>query len=160
MFEPLLARKHQLLECAPMPHPLAVLADRRRVSQVLSNLIGNATKFTPEGGRITLGVTPAGDFARFVVSDTGPGIGSNDLVHIFDRFWQARATPRRGSGLGLAIARGIIEAHGGRIWVESELGRGSTFSFSVPAVPVEPPATNASPRGQAQSLRSREMPDA
>ena len=138
----------------------AANVDEARIVQVISNLLGNAIKFTDTDGRITVRVREGDGMVTISVQDTGIGIEPGAVPHIFDRFWQARATPRRGSGLGLAIARGIIEAHGGRIWVESELGRGSTFSFSVPAVPVEPPATNASPRGQAQSLRSREMPDA
>jgi PAS domain S-box-containing protein len=132
MFEPLLARKNQRFECAGLPHALVVLADRRRVSQVLSNLIGNATKFTPEGGRITLDVTPSGEFARFAVSDTGPGISRHDLAHIFDRFWQARRVRRGGVGLGLAITKGIVEAHGGSISAESHAGVGTTFVFTLP----------------------------
>ena len=107
--------------------------DEARIVQVISNLLGNAIKFTDTDGRITIRAREADGMVTISVQDTGMGIEASAVPHIFDRFWQARATPRRGSGLGLAIARGIIEAHGGKIWVESELGRGSTFSFSVPA---------------------------
>ena len=132
MFEPLLARKNQALECRAPLRPLLVSADRRRVNQVLSNLVGNANKFTPEGGRITLEVVPAEACARFAISDTGPGISREDLPHIFDRFWQARRVRRGGVGLGLAISKGIVDAHGGSIWAESCAGVGTTFFFTLP----------------------------
>jgi len=109
-----------------------VTADASRIVQVITNLLGNAVKFTEAGGIVTIRVRNEPSALIVSVSDTGSGIAPEALPHIFDRFWQARATPRAGSGLGLAIARGIIEAHGGRIWVESELGKGSTFSFSLP----------------------------
>lgn len=106
--------------------------DRHRVLQVFSNLLNNAVKFTPAAGRITVRAarTSAGG-CRFEVSDTGPGLAPDQLAHVFDRFWQARKTAHMGSGLGLAIARGIIEAHRGRIWVESTPGHGTTFSFEL-----------------------------
>jgi signal transduction histidine kinase len=107
-------------------------ADRDRVLQVLWNLVGNAVKFTPPGGSVTLSVHPDGDMARFAVTDTGPGIPEKDVPRVFDRFWQASRSDKRGAGLGLSIARGIVEAHGGRIWVSSVLHRGSTFSFTLP----------------------------
>jgi signal transduction histidine kinase len=110
-----------------------VHADRSRVLQVFGNLIANALKFTPEGGEVRVWAEPAGDFVRFSVSDTGPGINDDDMPHVFDRFWQARRSREGGAGLGLAIARGIIDAHGGKLWVESEVGRGSTFIFTLPA---------------------------
>jgi PAS domain S-box-containing protein len=115
-----------------------VKADRRRVLQVFSNLLGNALKFTPPGGRILLRAARAGEDVRFSVSDTGPGIPAEQREHVFDRYWQARETAHAGAGLGLAIAKGLVEAHGGRIWVESTPGEGSTFSFTLPdAVPQE-----------------------
>ncbi|WP_407741430.1 ATP-binding protein [Hyalangium sp.] len=110
----------------------AVLADRDRLLQVFSNLMGNTLKFTPAGGALWVGVRVEGEQVRFHVRDTGPGIPPESLAHIFDRFWQADRTDRRGAGLGLSIARGIVEAHGGKLQVESEPGRGSTFSFTVP----------------------------
>jgi PAS domain S-box-containing protein len=109
-----------------------VLADPSRIQQVLSNLVGNAIKFTPRGGRITLRARLESAEVRLAVIDTGPGIPPDQLPHVFGRFWQARTSDTRGIGLGLAIARGIVEAHRGRIWVESRPGEGSTFYFTLP----------------------------
>ena len=109
-----------------------VRADAARVIQVISNLVGNALKFTREGGEVVLACEPAPGELRVSVHDTGPGIAREQLPHVFGRFWQADGTDRRGLGLGLAIARGIVEGHGGRIWVESEVGRGSVFRFTLP----------------------------
>ena len=114
----------------------SVSADRGRIFQVFSNLVGNALKFTPNGGRIDVRGRISGDEAVFTIADTGAGIPAENLPHLFDRFWQARETRRAGAGLGLYIARGIIEAHGGRLWVESTLGVGTTFSFTLPRSPV------------------------
>ena len=111
-----------------------VCADAERVLQVLTNLVGNATKFTPAGGRVTVSVDADGDAVLFRVSDTGPGIPREHLAHLFELYWHAQRNARsRGSGYGLAIANGIVVAHGGRIWVDSTLGVGSTFSFTIPA---------------------------
>ena len=112
-----------------------VFADRHRMLQVFENLIGNAIKFTPTGGRITLGVVPQADSVLCYVRDTGRGIPAEELPHLFDRFWQPRRSreeTRSGAGLGLPIVKGIVEAHGGRIWVESAPGEGSTFYFTIP----------------------------
>lgn len=111
-----------------------VLADRDRVLQVFSNLLSNAIKFTPEGGTIRVSAQARGNEVIFTVADSGPGIAPEEIEHLFDRFWQATHAHRAGAGLGLAIAKGIVEAHGGRIWVESELGGGTVFTFSLPAV--------------------------
>ncbi|CAA9311605.1 MAG: hypothetical protein AVDCRST_MAG11-1532, partial [uncultured Gemmatimonadaceae bacterium] len=111
-----------------------VHADAERVVQVLTNLLGNALKFTPEGGSVAVRAARRGGEVVLSVADTGPGIPAGDLPHIFDRYWHAQRTARtRGSGLGLAIVRGIVEAHDGRAWAESTVGRGSTFSFTLPA---------------------------
>ncbi|HEX8823449.1 MAG TPA: PAS domain S-box protein [Archangium sp.] len=109
-----------------------VMADRGRVLQVFSNLIGNALRFTPAGGSITLGARREEGLVRFSVVDTGPGIPPEHLPHLFERFWQAKEGSREGAGLGLPIARGLVEAHGGRIEVASTPGQGSTFSFTLP----------------------------
>src|SRR5919109_2241629 len=119
------------LEMGAVDHSLRVRADTERVLQVLGNLVGNALKFAGRGGRVTLGVVESGEQAVFSVADTGPGIPPEEIPRLFDRFWQAR-TDRRGVGLGLTIARGIVESHGGRIWVDSVPGHGATFSFSLP----------------------------
>jgi PAS domain S-box-containing protein len=109
-----------------------VWADRDRLLQVFENLIGNALKFTPPGGSVTLSAAPRGDEVLFCVSDTGAGIAADDLPHVFDRFWQARGTAKLGAGLGLPIVKGIVEAHGGHVWVDSTPGHGSTFCFTIP----------------------------
>jgi signal transduction histidine kinase len=113
-----------------------VHADRHRVTQVLSNLIGNAMKFTPPGGRVVYRATPRNGHVLFLVSDTGPGIPHKNLKDIFNPYWQAKRTARLGAGLGLPIAKGIVEAHGGRIWAESEPGSGTTFYFTLPVARV------------------------
>jgi len=109
-----------------------VHADRARLLQVLSNLLGNAVKFSPDGATVTVGAAPSSDGVGFWVSDSGPGIDPAHLPRLFDRFWQARRGDRAGLGLGLAIAKGIVDAHGGRIWAESVPGQGSTFFFTLP----------------------------
>ncbi|HEX6085534.1 MAG TPA: ATP-binding protein [Thermoanaerobaculia bacterium] len=109
-----------------------VRADRHRVMQVLSNLIGNSMKFTPAGGRISMHAKLVGEEVLFSTSDTGPGIPREHLSDIFSPYWQAKRAERLGAGLGLPIAKGIVEAHGGRIWVESEPGRGTDFYFTLP----------------------------
>lgn len=114
-----------------------VRADRHRVMQVLSNLIGNSLKFTPPGGRIATTVKIDRGLVLFTVSDTGPGIPRENLHDIFSPYWQAKRAERLGAGLGLPIAKGIVEAHGGRIWVESEPGKGTTFYFTLPAAEAE-----------------------
>ena len=111
--------------------PRAV-ADPARIQQVISNLVGNAVKFTPAHGRIEIAALAEADEIVVRVCDTGAGIPPDQLPHVFRRFWQAASGDRRGIGLGLAIAQGIVDAHGGRIWVESTLGVGTTFSFTLP----------------------------
>ena len=106
--------------------------DRERTLQVLSNLLGNAVKFTPEDGKITLAVEALPNEVLVSVRDTGQGIPAADAPHIFDRYWQAKRSDRRGIGLGLPIAKGLVEAQGGKLWVESQPGRGTTFFFTLP----------------------------
>jgi signal transduction histidine kinase len=113
----------------PLPR---VHADRDRVLQVLSNLIGNAIKFTPAGGAIRVDAHPCGDAVRICVRDSGVGIAREALPHVFDRFWQGDQHDHRGAGLGLSIVKHIVEAHGGTIWAESDAGAGSTFCFTLP----------------------------
>jgi signal transduction histidine kinase len=98
---------------------------------VLSNLLGNAIKFTPEGGNITLRAERCGDELWITVVDTGPGIAADHLPHVFERYWKARPASRVGEGLGLYIAKGIVEAHGGRIWAESSNGARLTFTLPL-----------------------------
>jgi signal transduction histidine kinase len=132
MLEPLAREKSiklVVMEGADLP---AVRADSARVLQVFSNLIGNAVKFTPQGGEITLSAARGNGQVRCSVSDNGPGIPADQLPRIFGKFWQAKRSDNRGVGLGLAIARGIVEAHGGTIGVTSEVGQGSAFSFALP----------------------------
>ncbi|MEP6492126.1 MAG: ATP-binding protein [bacterium] len=110
-----------------------VRADGARIVQVLGNLMRNAIKFTPAGGRVVIGIEHRGDALEFTVRDTGVGISAESQSRVFDRYWQSSDGVRaRGSGLGLSIAKGIVEAHAGRIWVESVPGQGSTFAFTIP----------------------------
>ena len=113
-----------------------VCGDVDRLAQVLHNLLSNALRHTPEGGRIALSAQAEGEGVRLAVADTGSGIAPEDLPRVFDRFYRSDASRQRqsgGSGLGLAIAKSLVEAHGGRIWAESELGRGATFCLTLPA---------------------------
>ncbi|MGZ3713315.1 MAG: PAS domain S-box protein, partial [Bdellovibrionota bacterium] len=128
-------RLHFEIEVAPTLPDVA--CDAARISQVLSNLLGNAIKFTPEGGTVRLLATETNDGVLISVSDTGPGIPAEQLPKVFDRFWQARETRHLGSGLGLSIAKGIVEAHGAKIWAESQIGKGSCFSFTLPRATSE-----------------------
>ena len=112
-----------------------IWVDRERLLQILENLVSNAIKYTPPGGRITVGAMRRDPYVVFWVADTGAGIAADDLPHVFERLWQAKHSDRAGAGLGLTIVKGIVEAHRGRIWVESKLGAGSTFFFSIPFAP-------------------------
>lgn len=116
----------------PSTLPLA-LADEERVEQVLVNLVDNAIKFTPPGGKVTLSAKVEDDSILISVADTGVGISADDLPRVFERFYKAdKARAGGGTGLGLAIAKHIVEAHGGKIWAESIEGKGSTFTFTLP----------------------------
>ena len=134
LIEPQAARKSLRLEQEAAARLEAHL-DRDRILQVLANLLGNAVKFTPEGGTVRVEAHAAGDEVRVSVRDTGPGIPEGARTQLFERHWQAEGTASQGSGLGLYISRGIIDAHGGRIWVEDTPGPGTTLRFSLPAAP-------------------------
>src|SRR5262249_46807974 len=112
-----------------------IRADERKVKQVLLNLLSNALKFTPEAGRIHVGVTVNGELVEVSVADTGVGVAHEDQEAIFEEFRQVGTADKKveGTGLGLALARKFIELHGGRIWVKSQLGKGSTFTFTLPS---------------------------
>ena len=112
-----------------------VEADERKVKQVVLNLLTNAVKFTPAGGQVQLRATRAGDGVVVAIRDTGMGISPADQARVFEEFAQARGGATReqeGTGLGLTLSRKFVELHGGTIWVESELGKGSTFTFTLP----------------------------
>jgi signal transduction histidine kinase len=123
---------------APVPTVDVVTGDERRIRQVIFNLLSNAVKFTPAGGVVSVTATHVDGEVRVAVSDTGPGIAAEDRERIFDKFQQTDAgiEQREGTGLGLALSKRLVELHGGRIWVDSELGNGSTFVFTLPAKPA------------------------
>jgi signal transduction histidine kinase len=131
------------------PETLETVCDRDRVLQVLGNLIANAIKFTPEGGMVSVSAEAFDDEVLFTVRDTGVGISPKQLPHVFDRFWQATPKARLGSGLGLTIAKGVVEALGGRIWVESRPNEGTSFFFTLPLAPAVR-APRVVPSDQAQ----------
>ena len=126
---------------SPLGDSLHVLADPKRVLQVLANLLGNALKFTPAGGVVDLHAQRDGDVVRFCVIDTGPGIPADELPNLFTRFHQVRSNDQKnkGLGLGLSICKALVEAHGGRIWVESLPDAGSAFNFTLPAALMPAP---------------------
>ncbi len=135
LMRPLLEQKQQQLHMnLPSPAP-TLMGDPRRLERVLLNLLSNANKFAPGGAEIGIGVTEDPASVTFAVSDTGPGIAPTAQEHLFEQFYTGRTSSSSrsiGAGLGLPIAKGIVEAHGGRIWVESEEGAGATFLFSIP----------------------------
>jgi signal transduction histidine kinase len=129
--EPLAEGKGQDLQMDVAGDLAPVMVNHDRLLQVFQNLIGNAIKFTPEGGTIRISARCFQDDVQFSVSDTGPGIPEDQIPHVFDRFWQAKESAQLGTGLGLTIAKAIVEAHGGRIWVRSQR-TGTTFYFTAP----------------------------
>lgn len=132
LVEPLATAKSLKLETDIDSDLPQLMCDPDRICQVFSNLVGNAIKFTESGGSVCVQVKK--DLAEiiFSVTDSGPGIDPNQLPHVFNRYWQSKGTSQMGHGLGLFIAKGIVEAHQGRIWVESQLGQGSSFYFTIP----------------------------
>ncbi len=135
--------KELSLELALPQEPIQVRADRARITQVLTNLLSNAYKFTPEGGKISVSAKVTDSQVQVEVADTGTGISAQNQKRLFTKFFRVDSSTTQevgGSGLGLTITKSIVEMHGGKIWVESEIGKGSTFSFTLPAVaPVERP---------------------
>lgn len=132
--EPIAALKRQVVTPhvqSPLPQ---ICADRDRLVQVFANLIGNAIKFTPEGGTISVEAKSNGDTVEFCVRDSGPGIPEADIRNVFRPYWQAKKTAHMGAGLGLAIVRGIVEAHGGKVWAQNAAGGGAEFRFTIPVV--------------------------
>lgn len=131
-FEPLAANKKIRLTYAPARDLPSLTIDRDRLDQVLSNFLGNAIKFTPEGGEIRLRAEKRAGDLLLSVSDNGPGMPPEQTDHVFDRYWQARGTAHQGAGLGLAIAKSIVQAHGGQVGVDSVPGHGTTFYAKLP----------------------------
>jgi signal transduction histidine kinase len=126
------------------PAEITVTADERRVRQVVFNLLSNAVKFTPDGGRVDISARADDGHVAIAVADTGPGIPVGDLETIFEEFEQSSEGKKvEGTGLGLPLSRKLVELHGGRLWVESEVGRGSTFRFTLPVCPTEHPDLRA-----------------
>jgi signal transduction histidine kinase len=128
--------RHDIELAQEVPEDLPVIfADAERVHQVLFNLLDNAVRFTPSGGQVRVTASQHNGSVDVAVTDTGPGIDAEHLPRLFDRFYRvdtARSREEGGTGIGLAIARSVVEAHGGRIWAESEPGKGSTFTFELP----------------------------
>lgn len=143
--EPLAAAKSIKVVVAPPAAELSISCDHDRVIQLFSNVVGNAVKFTPEGGTVVLRAEADGSMVRFAVADDGPGISTEELPYVFDRYYQSRRRNRDGIGLGLSIARGIVEAHGGRIWVESPTGSPEVGAAAAP------PEGQGGPNGPAQA---------
>jgi len=135
-FRPLAAARRLSLDVEIPEQVLMARFDHERALQVLANLLSNAIKFTPAGGRLSIRAESVGQEVHCSVSDTGAGIPAEQLNAVFERFWQSRSGDRRGLGLGLYISRSLVEAHGGRIWVESQPGMGSTFTFTLPGAPA------------------------
>jgi signal transduction histidine kinase len=147
LFQPQAEAKGVRLECGVAEDLPPVAGDRHRVLQVLQNLIGNALKFVPAGGAVTVSAEWQGDVIRVNVADTGAGIANDDLTKVFDRFWRADRRDGGGVGLGLAVAKGIVEAHGGRIGAQSQLGAGSRFYFTLPVHAID--TLDSQPVGRA-----------
>jgi signal transduction histidine kinase len=131
LLSPIAAERGIRLEMAQVPSPCVVHCERDRILQVLSNLVGNAIKFSSPGGRIVVSCEIAPEEIVVSVRDTGLGIPEEHASHVFDKYWRGKRSGD-GLGLGLPIVRSIIAAHGGRVWLESAVGRGSTFYFSLP----------------------------
>jgi signal transduction histidine kinase len=159
LFAPHAVKKRISLELEVPNDAVVVQCDALRIEQVISNLLGNALKFTPEGGRVRIKFETSGERAIVAVEDNGPGLKPHEIPRLFDRFWQARATAHHGTGLGLAITKAIVEAHQGAISVEVGPGGGSRFVFWVPIRRQN--STGKTPQAAAklkQDTRSDEPP--
>ncbi len=133
----LIEEKELKVEIAPVSTAPVVQGDYRRVVQILTNLIGNACRYTPVGGQITVSFQPVDGIMLTTIKDSGIGVRPDEIERIFERFYRSDdplVREQRGTGLGLSIAKSLVELHGGRIWVESEVGKGSAFGFTLPAV--------------------------
>ncbi len=137
---PFAVEKQIEITLEPQPNTPQITIDAERMAQVLGNLLGNALRYTPKGGTITISTAAAGDGVEIRVTDSGPGIEAEELPHVFNRFYRGDKSRQRetgGSGLGLAIAKSIVELHDGRIWVESEPGQGATFVIWLPRAEIQ-----------------------
>tara|TARA_R110002096_G_scaffold44526_11_gene120362 strand:- start:27518 stop:28672 length:1155 start_codon:yes stop_codon:yes gene_type:complete len=132
LYRPLFANRDMMFTVEEPALPLSATFDHNRIVQVLSNLLGNALKFTPKGGTTALSVCRREGDIAFEIRDDGPGIDKDAMPHLFDQFWQVGRDDRRGLGLGLYICQQIVNAHGGRLWAESDVGVGSKFRFTIP----------------------------
>ena len=147
--EPLARAKGIALAVEPRPISTTIRCDRDRVIQVLSNLIGNAVRFTPPGGAISVLTVCAERAVSFTVRDSGPGMSAKERERMFDKYWQGGHSVGEGRGLGLYIAKRIVEAHGGTIWCESEPGHGAAVSFALPRTPLPNPRTGTDHRPES-----------
>ena len=152
LFEPQALAKGITLRVAVEDGVPAISADRDRLLQVLSNLLGNALKFSTTGKTITARATRGDGGVHVSIKDSGAGIPAEHLEHVFDRFWQADRTSRSGAGLGLAICKAIVGTHGGKIWAASAVGRGTTMHFEIPEAGSAP--SPASSKGDEQPSRA------
>jgi signal transduction histidine kinase len=154
LMAPLAAVKAQTVRSERLDSALAISVDRERILQVLSNIIGNALKFSPRGGDVSVRAEPEGAWLRILVTDSGPGIAPEQLPHLFERYWRA-PSDKAGLGLGLFISQGIVSTHGGRVWAESHDGRGTTFVFTVPLAAGVPAAPSAAAPEQREQRNAR-----
>ncbi|MBI5630160.1 MAG: hybrid sensor histidine kinase/response regulator [Elusimicrobia bacterium] len=146
------AKKGIELSCETGDEELFIEADKHRLTQILLNLLGNALKFTPSGGKVRISLKSLEDCARFCVQDTGVGIDPAETERLFERFYQAEGTRlnHKGLGLGLEISKGLVEMHDGKIWVESRPGMGASFYFTIPLAQDREPRPLRHPRHLTQ----------